>query len=133
MEPAAFREAARAFNDRAQEVRRVREAENAKLLQLRDDARAQFLERIQPIVLALMLERGAVVTMDRRAVYLAIGSSNATADAVALINQTLGDGQQMPDERPNLRPFGVPVPAPVVPQVQQPDTGPADDGLLQTE
>jgi len=80
-----------------------------------------------------MLERGAVVTMDRRAVYLAIGSSNATADAVALINQTLGDGQQMPDERPNLRPFRVPVPAPVVPQVQQPDTGPADDGLLQTE
>ena len=104
MEPAAFRDAARAFNERAQSVRQDREAEQAKLLQLRDSEQSQFLERIRPVILALMLERGAVVAMDRRGVYQAIGGASATADAVALIDETLGDGRQEPDERPTLRP-----------------------------
>ena len=109
MDPAAFREEARAFNERAQAVRQGREVEQAKLLQLRDTEQQQFLERIRPIILALMLERGAVVAMDRRAVYQAIGGANATADAVALIDETLGDGRQTPDERPTLRPIEEPV------------------------
>ena len=134
MEAAVFRDAARAFNDRAQAVRQDREAEQAKLLQLRDAEQSQFLERVRPIILALMLERGAVVTMDRRAVYQAIGGANATQDAVELINKTLGDGKQDPDERPVLRPLG---------ELVEPDQAPAriidpispapDDGLLQTE
>ena len=104
MDPAAFRDEARAFNDRAQAVRLDREAEQAKLVQLRDTERSQFLERIRPIILALMLERGAVVAMDRRAVIQAIGGANATEDAVSLIDTTLGDGLRDPSERPTLRP-----------------------------
>lgn len=105
MDPAAFRDEARAFNERAQAVRLDREAEQAKLVQLRDTERSQFLERIRPIILALMLERGAVVSMDRRAVIQAIGSANATEDAVSLIDTTLGDGSRDPSERPALRPI----------------------------
>ncbi len=105
MEPDAFRAAAEAFNERAQSVRSDREIEQDKLVQLRDSERSQFLERIRPIVLALMLERGAVVAMDRRAVIQAIGSANATEDAVDLIDKTLGDGELQPDERPTLRPM----------------------------
>ncbi|MCK0119874.1 OmpH family outer membrane protein [Loktanella sp. F6476L] len=106
MNPATFRDEARAFNERAQAVRMDREAEQAKLVQLRDTERSQFLERIRPIILALMLERGAVVSMDRRAVIQAIGSANATEDAVSLIDTTLGDGSRDPSERPTLRPIG---------------------------
>jgi len=104
MEKEAFRSAAEAFDERAQSVRASREAEQTRLVQLRDDQRAQFLERIQPILTALMLERGAVVAMDRRAVIRVIGSANATQDAISLIDETLGDGVQEPSERPTLRP-----------------------------
>jgi Skp family chaperone for outer membrane proteins len=99
-----FRDEARAFNERAQAVRSDREAEQAKLVQLRDTERSQFLERIRPIILALMLERGAVVAMDRRAVIQAIGGANATDDAVSLIDATLGDGSRDPSDPPALRP-----------------------------
>lgn len=144
MAPADFREAARAFNERAQIVRGEREAEQAKLLQLRDAERDQFLERIRPIILALMLERGAVVTMDRRAVYQAIGGANATQDAVDLIDRTLGDGRQNPNERPTLRPLGelvvpeeeqLPIQDPIAPEPIEivPDLPADTDDLLQTE
>jgi len=104
MEPEAFRTAAEAFDERAQIVRSSRETEQARLVQLRDSERAQFIERIQPILTSLMLERGAVVAMDRRAVIRAIGGANATQDAIRLIDVTLGDGIQEPSERPTLRP-----------------------------
>ena len=100
----AFRLAAAAFDERAQSVRASREAEQTRLLELRDDERAKFVERIQPLINAMMVQRGAVVTMDRRAVIQAIGSANATDAAITMINETLGDGELDPSERPTLRP-----------------------------
>lgn len=104
MEPEAFRLAAEAFNERAQSVRASRETEQNRLVALRDAERAQFIERIQPLINTMMLDRGAFVAMDRRSVIRAIGSANATEDVIAAIDSTLGDGRQDPDERPTLRP-----------------------------
>lgn len=135
MDATVFRDTARAFNERAQAVRQDRDAEQAKLLQLRDTEQSQFLERVRPIILALMLERGAVVAMDRRAVYQAIGGANATADAVELIDVTLGDGRQAPDERPTLRPeneLTLPQVAPIIAD-EEPALPLDPDGLLQAE
>lgn len=135
MDAAEFRDAARAFNERAQAVRQDRDAEQAKLLKLRDAEQSQFLERVRPIILALMLERGAVVAMDRRAVYQAIGGANGTADAVELIDLTLGDGRQAPDERPTLRPQVEGILPDVDPIVAEEETSLplADDDVLQAE
>jgi Skp family chaperone for outer membrane proteins len=135
MDPVAFRDAARAFDERAQAVRLDRETEQTKLVQLRDTERAQFLERIRPIILALMLERSAVVAMDRRAVIQAIGGANATVDAVNLINVTLGDGVRTPDERPASRPLdGVELPlvAPIIAD-DAPELQLLQDALPQSE
>jgi len=104
MEPDAFREAAEAFNEKAQSVRASREAEQARLVNLRDSERARFVERIQPLIAEMMEERGAIVAMDRRSVIRAIGSANATADVITRINATLGDGTRDPGDRPTLRP-----------------------------
>jgi len=104
MEADAFREAADAFDERAQFVRASREAEQTRLVNLRDSERTQFIERIQPLIATMMVERGAVVAMDRRSVIRALGSANATEDAIALIDATLGDGTLDPSERPTLRP-----------------------------
>lgn len=104
MEPEAFRTAAEAFNERAQQIRASREEEQTRLVNMRDTERAQFVDRIQPLIAQMMLERGAVVTMDRRSVIHAIGSANATEDVIARIDRDLGDGQRTPDERPAQRP-----------------------------
>ena len=104
MDQETFRDAAEAFNEKAQTVRASREAEQARLVNLRDTERARFLERIQPVLSAMMVERGAIVAMDRRSVIQAIGSANATESVIERINETLGDGRQDPAERPNLRP-----------------------------
>lgn len=108
MEPEAFREAADAFDERAQSVRASREAEQTRLVNIRDAERAQFIERIQPLIAQMMVERGAVVAMDRRSVIRAIGSANATEAAIELIDATLGDGKLDPSERPTLRPQEIP-------------------------
>lgn len=104
MDPEVFREAATAFNERAQTVRASREDEQNRLVALRDAERARFIERIQPLMNQMMVERGAVVTMDRRAVIQALGTANATEAAIALINDRLGDGGRDPSESPPLRP-----------------------------
>ena len=104
MEPEAFRDAAEAFNERAQQIRASREDEQTRLVNLRDTERAQFIDRIQPLIAQMMVERGAVVTMDRRSVIRAIGSANATEDVIARIDRDLGDGQRAPNEPPPQRP-----------------------------
>ena len=104
MEPEAFRAAAEAFDERAQNERATRETVQGRLVELLETEEAQFIERIQPIINEMMIERGAVVAMDRRSVIRAIGSANATDDAIALIDERLGDGQLAPGERPTLRP-----------------------------
>ena len=106
MSVADFRAAADAFDERAQAVRASRDAEQSRLVNLRDTERDRFIERIQPLIATMMVERGAVVAMDRRAVLRALGSANATEDAIARINATLGDGTMQPSERPTLRPNG---------------------------
>ncbi|MEL6640359.1 MAG: OmpH family outer membrane protein [Pseudomonadota bacterium] len=104
MEPEAFREAAEAFNERAQTVRASRETEQDRLVALLESERAQFIERIQPLINELMLQRGAVVAMNRRSVISAIGSANATEDVITFINDRLGDGRVQQSDPPTLRP-----------------------------
>lgn len=104
MDPEAFREAATAFDERAQSVRASREAEQDRLVTLRDNERARFVERIQPLMSEMMIERGAVVTMDRRAVIEALDTANATEEAIEVINAVLGDGRRDPADSPPLRP-----------------------------
>lgn len=92
MDPDAFRAEAAAFDAKVQEVRRDRDAKNGELAAEAAQARAAFEERVQEIVGTLMLERGATMVMEQRNVVLSVRTANITDDAIARIDETLGDG-----------------------------------------
>ena len=94
MTPEAFRAESEAFDQKVQEVRRVRDAKNLEFQRINAEARASFEERIQSILANIMLERGAVLVMDQRSVVLSIRSANITDLAIERVNAELGDGTE---------------------------------------
>ncbi|MCF2904051.1 OmpH family outer membrane protein [Octadecabacter sp. CECT 8868] len=107
MEPDVFRTEAQAFDEKAQGIRRAQDAKETALEESLNDARTQFLEVTQPILGQLMVERGAFAILDRRSVLLSLGSIDITDDAIARIDETIGDGSEAaaalddePDETP---------------------------------
>ena len=99
----AFRAEAAAFDTKVQDIRRARDAAISALEQARVQARDRFYEDVRTVVGQLMLERGAVVLLDRRTVYLAVGAADITAEAVRRIDETLLDGAApVPDETPEI-------------------------------
>lgn len=94
MTPEDFRAAAAAFDDKVQDVRRVRDAKNIELQVANAEARARFEDRVQGIVANIMIERGAVIVLEQRNVVLSVRAANMTDDAIARIDAELGDGTQ---------------------------------------
>jgi Skp family chaperone for outer membrane proteins len=94
MTPEAFREESEAFDEKVQEVRRVRDAKNLEFQIANAEARAAFEERVQGILANIMLERGAVLVMEQRNVLLSIRAANITDAAIARVNAELGDGTE---------------------------------------
>ena len=94
MTPEAFRAEAEAFDAKVQDVRRERDAKNQELQQLSAEARASFEERVQTILAAILIDRGASVLLDQRVVILSVSSINITDDAIARIDAELGDGSR---------------------------------------
>ena len=89
-----FRAEAEAFDQKVQEVRRVRDAKNVDLQFATAAARSQFEQRVQNIVANIMLERGATLVMEQRNVVLSVRSANITDLAIQRIDSELGDGSQ---------------------------------------
>jgi len=92
MTPEAFREESEAFDAKVQDVRRVRDAKNVELQVANAEARARFEEQVQGIVANIMLERGAVMVLEQRVVFLSVRAANITDDAIVRIDAELGDG-----------------------------------------
>jgi len=92
LEPEAFRELARAFDDKVQELRREREAAEDNLRRQIETAQAEFFDRVGPILGVIVRERGAVLIVDRRAILLAAADVDITEEAIARSDAVLGDG-----------------------------------------
>lgn len=92
MEPAEFRALADDFDARVQRVRSEQDEKARFLTQSSDAAQRQFLQAIAPILETLMIEQGASVILDRRAVFLSADASDVTDAAIARIDAILGDG-----------------------------------------
>lgn len=87
-----FRIEAEAFDQKVQEVRRVRDAKNVELQVATAEARAEFEQRVQGIVASIMLERGAALVVEQRNVVLSVRTANITDAVIARIDEELGDG-----------------------------------------
>jgi Skp family chaperone for outer membrane proteins len=102
MAVADFRAEADAFDERVQGIRQAQDAKQRALQDGIVTGRDQFLQAATPILGQIMQDSGAAVILDRRSVFLGIGTIDITDQAIARINAEIGDGSDLP----------VPAPAP---------------------
>lgn len=107
---ADFRVEADAFDTRVQGIRRAQDAKQRALQDAIGAGRDQFLQVIRPVLGQLMQETGAAVILDRRTVFLAVGSIDITDLAITRIDAAIGDGADLPPLTPDPAPAPVPLP-----------------------
>lgn len=92
MDPVEFRALADEFDGRVQALRIEQDTKVRDFAEFRDTARQDFFARIGPILSDLVGQRGGSVLLDSRVVLLNDEAADITDAAIALIDQTLGDG-----------------------------------------
>jgi Skp family chaperone for outer membrane proteins len=90
--PEEFRPLADAFDEKVQRLRTEQDQKQRAVEALRDQSRQDFVGKIGPVLSAIVRERGALVILDRRSVFLSADSIDITSDAIARIDAAIGDG-----------------------------------------
>ena len=86
LDPAAFAELADAFDAKVQRIRAAQDAKARDLAQKQEEARQSFFLEIGGVLSEIVRERGAVMILDRRDVFLSADGVDITDDAIARIN-----------------------------------------------
>ncbi|NNE86847.1 MAG: OmpH family outer membrane protein [Silicimonas sp.] len=85
--PAAeFRDLADAFDVRVQRIRAEQDEKARALTRTQEEARAIFFQDVADIISEIVREKGAVVVLDRRDVFLSAGRIDITDEAIARVN-----------------------------------------------
>lgn len=90
--PAEFRERAEAFDAHAQSVRAERQAVLRNLNDLADAERQNFFSVSVPVFAQVMAERGAMVILDQRMVFISADAVDVTGTLIARIDAEIGAG-----------------------------------------
>jgi len=121
MDPDEFRALADAFDERVQKLRDEQDAKTRELQRMREQERQNFLRQISPILGEIVRERGAVVVLDRRSVFLSADTIDITQEAIDRINAAFEangpDGDLTPPD-PEVQAPGV---DPEIPEVPAPE------------
>jgi Skp family chaperone for outer membrane proteins len=97
--PEEFAALADAFDQKVQRIRTEQDAKARDIAQMQDEARQSFLVEVGGILSDLVRERGAVVILDRRDVFLSADIIDITDEAIARINAAAeGPAGPAPDE-----------------------------------
>jgi Skp family chaperone for outer membrane proteins len=97
MEVDAFRAEAEAFDQRVQQIRAEQDAKQRQLETDIGNSREVFLNTVTPVLARLMIDSGAAVILERRQVFLSVGLVEITDEAIAAIDQQIGDGPGVVD------------------------------------
>ncbi|WP_298499712.1 OmpH family outer membrane protein [uncultured Maritimibacter sp.] len=99
-----FRAKANEFDERVQALRTDRDRAQAAYVQKFEGAQRDFYTRVGPVIGSLMTERGAVVVLDKRMVLLSSAAVDVTEEAIARIDEVLGDGSSgtVPEAPPEV-------------------------------
>lgn len=92
--PDEFRRRADDFDRRVVEVRRQRDAVGRELENRLESERAAFFRAALPVLAKLMQDRGAVVVLDQRAVFVSARSADVTEALIALLDERIGAGPE---------------------------------------
>lgn len=87
-----FRARANEFDKRVVEVRRERDAKGRELQQIAEEERDTFLQAALPILAQMMREKGAVVVLDQRMIFVSADAIDVTADLIARVDEEAGPG-----------------------------------------
>lgn len=114
MEPSAFAELARDFDERVTGIRRAQSAKSDNIRRISEAERARFFEAAYPVLLALIEETGAVAILNNAAVIFSVRQIDITDTAIARVNAAIGDAPLPVDPGP------APLPRPNQPVVENP-------------
>jgi Skp family chaperone for outer membrane proteins len=86
--PEEFRALADAFDERVQRLRAEQDEKARVLNRQREEERARFFNEIAAVLSEIVREKGAVVVIDRRDVFLSADRIDITDEAIERINET---------------------------------------------
>lgn len=86
-DPAAFRTLADEFDARVESLRAEQDEKARELNRERDEARQRFFQEVAGEISAIVREKGAVVVLDRRDVFLSADRIDITDEAIERINE----------------------------------------------
>lgn len=92
MDAEEFRALADAFDEKVQQTRQAQAAKGRALDSQLDEEREVFLTAAAPVLEQLMRQADAAVILERRSVFVSASAIEITDDAIALLNETLGNG-----------------------------------------
>ncbi len=90
-----FRPLAEAFDEKVQSHRDSQRAKLDVLARRGEEARGQFFEMAQPVLIELLREYQASIVIERANVLLSSDASDITDVAIARINAAIGDGSAL--------------------------------------
>lgn len=85
--PEEFRRLADEFDARVERIRAEQDEKARELNRLRDDARQAFFQEVAGIISGIVREKGAVVVIDRRDVFLSADRIDITDEAIERVNE----------------------------------------------
>ncbi|MBT8458367.1 MAG: OmpH family outer membrane protein, partial [Boseongicola sp.] len=88
--PDEFRALADAFDVDVQRIRIAQDEKARELNRLREVSRQEFFSDVADIIYGIVRERGALVVLDRRDVFLSADSVDITDEAIARVNEAAG-------------------------------------------
>ena len=89
-----FRPKALDFDKRVTIIREEQGRKEENLIKINRNQEAEFYKKVYPLLYELLLKRGGSVLFDQRNIILWNNSVDITDEAIKLINQVLGDGEQ---------------------------------------
>lgn len=87
-----FQTLAAAFDAKTEDIRAAQDAKSRAITAQREEDRQRFLQAAVPVLGDLMREAGAVAIFDKDLVILSLRGVDITDEAIARIDQVLGDG-----------------------------------------
>lgn len=85
-----FRKLADEFDQRVQRLRAEQDEKARQLTRTRDEARATFFNEVAVIISDIVREKGALVVIDRRDVFLSADRIDITDEAIQRVNEAEG-------------------------------------------
>lgn len=97
MDPGAFAELAKDFDERVTGIRRAQAAKSENIRKISDAERARFFEAAFPVLLQLVEETGAVAILSNTAVIFSVRQIDITDEAIARVDAAIG-AAPLPEE-----------------------------------